>query len=363
MIKAQINADVPLATFLSSGIDSSLVTAYTKMNKEDVAAFTFGVDDVNLNESDVATQYAQHLKVKHYVEKADKSEILSVIDTHFKFMSEPFGDYSSIPTYLITKKAKKYATVMLSGDGGDELFWGYPRFNKSVNQAIWFNLPQLLRKIIVPFARKFNKKLSYGLKQHRNFGDWILSKQIYLNSINQLMSMSFSNELKESYHYKGSFSKQNVLLYLKKNEFDAHMQRTLKKVDLMSMANSLEVRVPLLDKTVINFSNSIAPQLQIKHSINKLVLKKDLSKHIDEALINKDKKGFTVPIRDWLKKELKQDYLNVVLKNKFYGEQYIDKDFLHSYVLGFFNDDKNIDPWGLWHLYAWQKWAINNDLV
>ena len=361
-IKSQINADVPLATFLSSGIDSSLVTAYTKKNKDDVAAFTFAVDDKELNEEYVAKQYAAHLKVNHFVEKASKNEILETIDNHFKFMSEPFGDYSSIPTYLITKKARKYATVMLSGDGGDELFWGYPRFKKSLNQAHWFKLPFFLRKIIVPFARQINKKLSTGLELFKTFPDWILSKQIYLNHVEKLIDTTFSKELEASYKYEGKLNKENILLYLKKNEFEAHMQRTLKKVDLMSMANSLEVRVPFLDKNIISFSNSIIPKFEIKHHINKLILKKDLTNHIDSKLINKKKKGFTVPISDWLKNELKQDFIEVVVNKPFYGNELINAIYREELIDNFYKN-KIVNEWGIWHLYAWQKWAINNNLV
>jgi asparagine synthase (glutamine-hydrolysing) len=361
-IKNQINADVPLATFLSSGIDSSLVTAYTKKNKADTSAFTFAVDDKKLNEEEVAKQYAAFLKVDHFVEKASKQELLEVIDNHFQYMSEPFGDYSSIPTFLITKKARKYATVMLSGDGGDELFWGYPRFVKSINQAHWFKIPLFLRKIIVPFARKFNKKLSSGLEIFSTFSDWMLSKQIYFNHVEKLINLPFSNEIDEAYKFNGKLSKENILLYLKKNEFDAHMQRTLKKVDLMSMANSLEVRVPFLDKNIIAFSNSIVPKLEIDHHINKIILKKDLSNHIDENLINKTKKGFTVPISDWLQSDLKDDFINVVVNTPFYGVEFINESYLNELIEGFYSGKEHINPWGLWHLYAWQKWAINNKL-
>ena len=362
-IKSQINADVPLATFLSSGIDSSLVTAYTKKNKQDTTAFTFAVDDKKLNEEVVAKEYAKILKVNHFVEKANKKELLEIIDNHFKFMSEPFGDYSSIPTFLITKKAKKYATVMLSGDGGDELFWGYPRFVKSINQAYWFKMPLFLRKIIVPFARKFDKKLSSGLEIFPTFSDWILSKQIYFNHVEKLISIPFSKEIKNSFEIKGNLSKENVLLYLKRNEFDAHMQRILKKVDLMSMANSLEVRVPFLDKNIIAFSNSIVPKLEIDHHINKIILKKDLSNHIDENLINTTKKGFTVPISDWLLSDLKDDFINVVINTPFYGVEFINESYLNQLVKDFYNRKKHVNAWGLWHLYAWQKWATNNNLI
>ena len=249
IVENQLQADVPVATFLSSGYDSTLVTAYAKKNKTDIRAFTFGIDDSKFDETKEAKVYAKILDVSHIIEHSNTEDLLYIIDEHFKGIPEPFGDYSSVPTYLITQKAKKHATVMLSGDGGDELFWGYPRFKKSVRQAHWFRYPLWLRKLIIPFFRKINKKLSRAIDVFSNFSDWILNKQMHFTHLNKLIPHSaFSAELLDTYAFTESFTKPKILQYLKKNEFHAHLQRTLKKVDLSSMANSLEVRIPFLDK-------------------------------------------------------------------------------------------------------------------
>ncbi|MGK0307335.1 MAG: asparagine synthase (glutamine-hydrolyzing), partial [Urechidicola sp.] len=364
VVKHQLQSDVPVATFLSSGYDSSLVTAYAKKHKNDLRAFTFGVDDPNLNEADSAKEYAKILKVSHIIEQCKSEELLNIVEEHFSSMPEPLGDFSSIPTYLITQKAKQYATVMLSGDGGDELFWGYPRFRKSVNQGHWFKYPLWLRKIIIPFFRKNNKLLSRSLEVLPNFSDWILEKQIHFTGLDKLISNhNFSKELIETYKFKRTNNKQNILLYLKENEFYAHLQRTLRKVDLMSMANSLEVRVPFLDKNMIQFSNTIIPQFRIKHDRPKLILKDDLYQYINIDKVSKEKKGFSVPIEKWLKNELKDDFLNTVMKTPIYGKEHLDIKFLHTLVDDFYQNKRKINPWGLWNLYAWQKWAINNNLI
>ena len=364
IVKHQLQADVPVASFLSSGYDSSLVTAYAKKNKSDLKAFTFGIDDPKLNEAEKAKEYATILKVSHIVEQCNSKDLLNIVDEHFRLMPEPFGDYSSIPTYLITQKAKQYATVMLSGDGGDELFWGYPRFRKSVNQGHWFRYPLWLRKIIVPFFRKRNKLLSRSLDVLPHFSDWILEKQLHFTGLDTLIpNHNFSKELIETYKFKRSNTKQNILLYLKENEFYAHLQRTLRKVDLMSMANSLEVRVPFLDKKMILFSNTIIPQFTIKHNRPKLILKDDLYQFINIEDVSKEKKGFAVPIEKWLKNELKDDFLNTVIHTSFYGKEYLNMNFLQTLVSDFYQHKNNVNPWGLWNLYAWQKWAINNKLV
>lgn len=364
VIQSQLQSDVPIATFLSSGYDSALVTAYAKQNKDDLRAYTFGIDDSRYDESDDAKVYADILKVSHIVDYHSTNDLLEVVDAHFKGMPEPFGDYSSVPTYTITQKAKQYATVMLSGDGGDELFWGYPRFRKSLHQAHWFRYPLWLRKLIVPFFRKLNKKLSRGLDAYPRFSDWILSKQLHFSDLDALMpETSFSSELYKDYAFTKTHTKPNILLYLKQNEFYAHLQRTLKKVDLTSMANSLEVRVPFLDKTIVEFSNAIIPQFGIKHDRPKLILKDDLYQFIPIEKVNKTKKGFSIPIGQWLKHELKDDFITTVINRPFYGESHLNSLHLKQLVEDFYEEKNKVNPWGLWHLYAWQKWAIHNELI
>ena len=118
-VKEQLVSDVPIATFLSGGIDSPLITALAKNHKTDIKAYTIGVDDKTLDESEKAKEYANHLNINHIVKSITKNDLLNSIDKHFIAFPEPFGDYSSIPTFLITKEAAKGNTVMLSGDGAD----------------------------------------------------------------------------------------------------------------------------------------------------------------------------------------------------------------------------------------------------
>jgi asparagine synthase (glutamine-hydrolysing) len=363
VIKNQLHADVPVATFFSGGIDSPLVTAFSKNHKNDIQAYTIGVDDVEYNETDASKKMAEQIGVNQIIKEINRNEIFSVIEEHFQNLSEPFGDYSSLPTYVICKKAKEFATVMLSGDGGDELFWGYPRFHKSIKYISWFRIPLLIRKMIFPFVRKINKKKSSAIDVFKDFEDWILYKQIHFTNIDQLFpKINYSLELLEAYRFEGNLSKENGLNYLKKNEFHAHMQRTLRKVDLMSMANSLEVRVPFLDKSVILFSNSIKPEYGINHKTAKIILRSSLRKYVSKDLINLPKKGFSVPIDDWLRNDLKDDVIDSILNTPFYGSEHLNKDYLAEIISNFY--DKNYgNPWGIWHLYSWQKWALKYDLV
>lgn len=365
VVKQQLQSDVPLGTFLSSGYDSSLITAFAKQEDPSVRAFTFGIDDHGkFDERDDASNYAAHLKVRHITDTAKEADLLDVIDAHFKAMPEPFGDYSSIPTYVICNKAREFAKVMLSGDGGDELFWGYPRFRTSLQYAHWFKYPLWSRKIICPIARKMKKKIPWGIQMFDEFSDWIFDKQIHFSHINRFMpNVSFPASINKTYYYKGSHKKPAILKYLKKNEFYGHLQRVLKKVDLTSMANSLEVRVPFLDKEMIAFSNQIESGFTIHHNQTKIILKSSLYDVIPKHIVNTEKKGFSVPMASWLRHELKSDFEETLLQKPLYGAKYVNIEYLKEMVLLFLEGDDSIDFWGLWHVYAWQKWALNNDLI
>jgi asparagine synthase (glutamine-hydrolysing) len=362
VIQSQLHADVPVATFLSGGIDSPLVAAIAKQYKNNIKSYTFGIDDKQHNESEIAQKIATQLGLNHEVKTCFQSEILANINAHFKGLKEPFGDYSSLPTYLITKSAKEHATVMLSGDGGDEMFWGYPRFLKSIEHLYWFKMPLGLRKIIIPVYRKFYKKTSSAIDIFKTFEEWILYKQQVFSKIDKIvLNTAFSKELIEIYKPKQKLNKRNTLQYLKHNEFFAHLQMVLKKVDLMSMANSLEVRVPFLDKKVIQFTNSINPEYGIKHQTPKIILRKLLHKFVDKSITNLPKKGFSIPLENWLKNELKQDITNTLVNNTIFGSEFINTDYTTSLINDFYNN-KNKNWQLIWHIYAWQKWAETNNL-
>lgn len=364
-VKKQLQSDVPLASFLSSGVDSAIISAFAKKEYQNLTAFTFGISSHGkYDEREDASKYATYLNLNHIIATAKEADLISQIDAHFKAMPEPFGDYSSLPTYLITQKARMHATVMLGGDGGDELFWGYPRFRKSLHQAHWFRYPLWLRKLIIPFYRKKKPKLSYALERLRRFDAWIMEKQMHFTDIDSFMPNTYyTASLYKCYEYKSKLEKSNILQYLKKNEFYGHMQRTLKKIDLCSMAHGLEVRVPYLDKDVIAFSNMIKSEFTVTHDFAKIVPKEALYDLIPLELLNTEKKGFSVPIAHWLKHELKEDFKKTVLDTPIYGAAYLDHVILKKMVANFYDNKLKVDTWGLWHVYAWQKWALHHGLI
>ncbi|TDU34410.1 asparagine synthase (glutamine-hydrolysing) [Gelidibacter sediminis] len=356
-VSKQLVSDVPIAAFLSGGIDSPLISAYAKKQIPSIEAFTLEVDNPNLNESEIAKAYANHLEIKQHIVPVKESDLLSEIDTHFKAYPEPFGDYSSIPTYVIAKEAKKKHTVMLSGDGGDELFWGYPRMLDIINKRWWFKLPFFLRKPLVQVTNKLGFTNTWA-PYFRNLNAFISNKhlQIPKSTLDKAFPLvSHSSEMQELYQFKNSGTK-SLLHQLRWNEFYAHLQRVLIKVDRASMAHSLEVRVPFLDKNSIEWAWNQEGQLRTKQDLKK-ELKSLLAQVVPESVINQKKMGFTVPLKVWLRKELQTDVMHVVFETPFYGAEVMDVTVLQDYVRDFI-DKKHDNAWGVWHIYAWQKWWL-----
>ena len=364
-VKKQLASDVPLATFLSGGIDSPLISAIAKHSNPNIKAFTLAVNDDILDESKQAKVYAKHLDFEHHVQRINEKDLVNVVDAHFKNMPEPFGDYSSIPTYLIAKLAKQDHTVMLSGDGGDELFWGYPRMLDVLQKRHWFKIPFRIRKPIVRLANKLKIINTWAPFQYKTINELIKSKHLHIfkENLDEFFPViKFSNELEELYNFKTKKSPTELLKWLRYNEFYGHLQRVLIKVDRMSMANSLEVRVPFLSKKMITMAWNIEPQFHKTHQELKHILKRVLNNFIPNKFIHKKKKGFSVPIEQWLKSELQDDVKKVIFDLPFYGIDFIQIEAIKSYVNDFYKG-KHDAVWGVWHIYAWQKWALLQGLI
>lgn len=354
----QLVSDVPIASFLSGGIDSPLISAYAKKQKLDLEVFTLEVSDKKLNESIIAKSYADHLQIKQNIVSVKPTDILSEIDGHFKVFPEPFGDYSSIPTYVISKEARKRHTVMLSGDGGDELFFGYPRMLDILNKRWWFKLPYIIRKPLAQLLNTLGITHSWA-PYFKDFNTFVLNKHTKLpKSVldRAFKKISFSKELNRLYTFRNK-SRSYLLNQLRYNEFYAHLQRVLIKVDRASMGNGLEVRVPFLDKEVVDWAYRQMGDLRTKKDLKKQ-LKQLLADELPVELINQKKMGFSIPLADWLRNELKTDVMQMVFKTDFYGEAIMDVGVLRDYVNDFYVGKHN-NAWGVWHIYAWQKWAYN----
>lgn len=355
-VRLQLNADRSLAAFLSGGVDSTLISSYAKELRDHVQAFTLKIKDPDYNESQYAQKYAEYLGLDHQMVEVDTGKLLTLVDEHFAAFDEPFGDYSSIATYEVTKEAAKYHTAMLSGDGGDELLWGYPRMWELMRKSHWFKLPLLLRKNLLRITNRIGITHTYAPFRKNietYWQEW--HKKIPQSVLSDSFKVGFSSETKKLYTLNKNYSSEELQHFLRWNEFYGHLQRVLIKVDRTSMRNSLEVRIPLLDKKLITYCWQLIFPIKTQADLKK-PLKEILQKKVPASLLMKEKKGFSVPVEQWLRQELREEVERLVLQKDLYGSQHFDQLPLKQFVQDFL-DNKHQNGWGVWHVYAWQKWS------
>jgi len=319
-VRRQLISDVPVGTFLSGGIDSPLVTAKARIATPDMLkAFTIGTNGDHLDESPDAVAYAREIGVEHIVEHVTPNQSLDMLDDVVAACGEPLADYSIFPTMLVSQLARQQVKVVLSGDGGDELFWGYAgRFALALE--LTSDLDQYLEK---PKARqRVNKFLAVAAKLQdprlpTNVGDFYRVKHSLSEGwLHQLLPdlppwpPDFS-----LFTYSG-WEVTPAAQWLRWNEFRGHLTRVLLKVDRASMFRSLEVRVPLLDREVIATALRIDWRscLDIAQQVGKLPLRHALARHVHRQTWAK--RGFDIPMAAWLRSPLRPVFEDIVLTRK-----------------------------------------------
>jgi asparagine synthase (glutamine-hydrolysing) len=379
-VRKRLIADVPLGAFLSGGIDSSIVVGFmAKHSKEPVKTFSIGFKDIKLfDETEYAREVADHFGTDHHEFKLTYKDILDVFPRVLSTFDEPFADSSAIPTYIVSRETRKYVTVALSGDGGDELFAGYRSYLGEYWYKRYMRIPTLLRKGIVepmvlglPDARDVRvmeyirrmKKFIRGTSGA--FAERVLAlKEIFPRDIREHLLMALRNggtlhgndpalEMiqRDLEAYEGD--RLNSILYLDvKNSLPGDM---LNKVDWMSMRNSLEVRVPLLDHHVVQLAFRIAGKLKLRRGKTKYLLKETFRDLLPSSLYRRPKAGFEIPISRWLKTDL-----------RFLLEQYLDEErikrqgiFRYGVIKGLMDDFlkmKTDTSWMLWNLIVFEYW-------
>lgn len=309
-VKMRLFADVPVGIFLSGGIDSSLVTALAiRGTNEKVRTFSVRFKDKGFDESNYAKKVSDHLKTDHCVIDCDYNEGIDLINNLSYYYDEPFDDSSSIPSLLLSKYTRKYVTVALSGDAGDENFLGYHRYNwmRYINYA--YKLPDFLR---TPIAKSLTLVPHYKLKTVGTILNKADINDAYLATKRDLNSKWIA---KSDFGYKEDFTKylyhNNKNIFERISDFDIKTYLTWDintKVDRASMAYSLEVRSPLLDHRVVEFARSLPTEFKFHNGNQKRILKDVLYRHVPKEIFNRPKSGFTMPFKDWFRNELK-DYV------------------------------------------------------
>lgn len=375
-VKIRLHSDVPIGAFLSGGIDSSTVVALmSKLHNAKVKTFSIGFDEKDYDELRHARRVAKLFNTDHH-EFIVKPDALDVLPELVERYGEPYADSSAIPTYYVSKKTREFVTVALNGDGGDESFAGYERYQAMYLAQIYNKIPNLLRDSITGIFLKLlpdsiNPKDKY--RRLRRFLENV-STPFYPRYLRWVCMLP---ETEKQKLYNDSFSKTvkryDSLCWLKDclNASPNNMQLLDKllltdiktnlandlcvKMDIASMANSLETRSPLLDQEVMQFAASLPSNFKIRYFDKKYIFKKTVTKLIPIANIHRKKMGFGVPIGHWMRNELKSYVKGNLLSKKALSRDYFNKEALRDYVLEH-TEAKKDHTSGLWTLLMLELW-------
>jgi asparagine synthase (glutamine-hydrolysing) len=299
-------ADVPLGAFLSGGIDSSLIVALMQEHvSAAVRTFTIRFDNPQFNEADHAAAVARHLGTEHHEQTCSEQDMLDVVDRLPDMFDEPFGDSSAIPTFLVSRFAREQVTVALSGDGGDELFFGYPRYQFHVAAGWALKLPRPMQKAAAwgaaqmptPRLRRIADVMGDpGVDPYGRLVGWMPWDEIEaITGGRDAEAPAYAAMLRRIGRVPVPMqpSLLDLVSYLPDD--------ILTKVDRASMAASLEVRAPLLDHRVVEFALSLSDRQRRRGRMTKWLLRKLLYKRVPRALVDRPKMGFGVPLEDWFR--------------------------------------------------------------
>ena len=370
-IRDQMVADVPVGAFLSAGIDSSTIVSLMQAESPgSVRSFTIGMEDPKYNEAEVAAQIAQHLGTQHtemYITDQDAKAVIPLLP---KMFAEPFADSSQIPTYLVSRMTRQHVTVSLSGDAGDELFCGYTSY-ASV-ERIWGKLSRIPAPL---------RKPASGIVLHSP----LVKKDIYRIK-GKLLGAAGPEEIYRLSHetdpltakialvgnalpYAYTLTGQDVLGEVNRDVMLMDMKMyhpddILVKVDRTAMAVSLETRVPLLDKDIVEFAwtlpidylRSGAGEASRDGKHGKRILRDILYRHVPRELVDRPKKGFSIPISKWLKEpELRAWAEELLDPAAIKAQGYLDADVVHRIWTDF--TEHGIWRIQIWYLLMFQAWV------
>ncbi len=385
-ISDRLISDVPLGALLSGGIDSSIVVSLMqKVSSSPVRTFSIGFEEKEYDEAPWASQVARHLGTDHMEFYVTPREAIDVIPRLSEIYDEPFADSSAIPTFLVCRLARSYVTVALSGDGGDEQFCGYVRYwaTDSFFSGSFSKLPSsmrialgsILEKIPLPLATRCHEILTPRLPKRFRIAN-------FLDKWQKLIALSKGNNLIDFYRtciciWPEEEVSRLARIQLKDSLFEACFKESsvsstlsclmevdkrtylpdcmLTKVDRASMAVGLEVRVPLLDHRIVEFSSRLPDSLKYRNGSGKYLLRKLLAKYVPPELFNRPKMGFGVPIGKWFRKELKELLLDYLSPDRLRREGLFNMKIVEDKVREHLSGRSN-HQYRLWSLLMWEMW-------
>ena len=375
-VKRRLISDVPLGVFLSGGIDSSAISALAQNeNPGKIKTFSIGFEDPSFDESKYASLVSQFLGTEHHEQQMTPADLLNIIPNLPDILDEPMADASILPTYLLAKFTREHVTVALGGDGGDELFAGYPTYlaHKFASQYQRFLRP--LHPIITFLGNLLpvsDDNISFDFKVKKflpgiGYPDGIRNS-VWLGSfsfpdLNRILSPDIDTQfdpirlVEDISLCEGRVALKDQITQLQYLDLKLYLQESiLVKVDRASMACSLEVRAPLLDHEFVEFVMGLPSKWKLNGFTSKYILKKAMKNFLPDEVIQRKKKGFGVPIAKWVKGPLKELFGDLLSADRIRREGFLNPEYVSSLLQDHLQNKKD-NRKQLWTLLVWELWV------
>jgi asparagine synthase (glutamine-hydrolysing) len=374
-VRKELISDVPLGVFLSGGIDSSAVTAMMSQLGGDVKSFSVGFAERSFDESDHARQVARHLGTEHRELILEPDMLLGLIPKLPVLLDEPLGDASIIPTYLLSEFTRRHVKVALGGDGGDELFAGYPTMQAHRLAGYYLRAPRLLRRgLVEPVVRRLpvsRDNLSFDFRAKRfvsgaaypvaerhqrwmgSFGAEERTALLSAEVQHELARNGWSDPAAAALDGAGLRDPLNQVLLM---DMRMYLENDiLVKLDRASMMASLEARVPLLNNDFVKYATRLPLDLKLRGLRSKFLFKRALRGLLPTAILNRPKKGFGIPVAHWFRGPLKEQMLSVLsperIARKGFFEPKVVARLIADHLAGRSDNRKQ-----LWTLFVFELW-------
>jgi asparagine synthase (glutamine-hydrolysing) len=366
-VRSHMISDVPLGAFLSGGVDSSAVVGMmARASTQPVKTFSIGFDEPEFDELEHARRVAEHFGTEHH-EFVVRPDGLTILDSLIAHFDEPFADSSAIPTWYVSEVARRHVTVVLSGDGGDELFGGYDRYLPHPRVAQFDRLPlpgmraaaalawpllphgargkNFLRHVAADPAGRYLDSVSFFHADER--------RALYAPDVRAAAALAAERTLGRHFDRFAALPHDSRMMRF---DFETYLpEDVLTKVDRMSMAHSIESRVPLLDNRVIDFAASLPARFKIRDGRRKHVLKETLRQMLPDSILNRRKQGFGIPLGTWFRGGLTGLFSDVLESPRTAQRGYFDQAFVQRLLREHLSGTRD-HTLRLWQLLVFELW-------